>query len=86
MLKIACFALAAIFVGAAAAQYPVRPDPADPKVAVPSRPYESVFRDYRPYADPDVARWRYNLVIDSITSLPSRITSCSICRVSRPHR
>lgn len=34
-------------------------DPADPKqgaLAVPS--HAPVFRDYRPYADPEVGRWR----------------------------
>ena len=58
MLKTACFTLAAIVAGSTAAQIPARPDPADPKVAVPARPYESAFKDYRRYADPEVARWR----------------------------
>jgi hypothetical protein len=58
MLKTVCFALTAILAGSAAAQNSARPDPADPKVAVPARAYESVFKDYRPYADPEVARWR----------------------------
>ena len=58
MLKTICFTLAALFAGSAAAQNAAPPDPADPKAAVPLRPYESVFKDYRPYADPEVARWR----------------------------
>ncbi len=58
MLKTACFLLAGILAGNAAAQSPARPDAADPKVAVPARPYESAFKDYRPYVDPDVALWR----------------------------
>ena len=52
------FLLAAFIAGSAAAQAPARPDPADPKAAVSSRPYESAFEDYRPYVDPEVARWR----------------------------
>jgi hypothetical protein len=35
-----------------------RPDPADPRAAEQARPYESAFKDYRPYVDPDIARWR----------------------------
>ena len=35
-----------------------RPDPSDPKAAVKDRPYESAFKDYRPYREPEVARWR----------------------------
>jgi hypothetical protein len=58
MLRTTLFSLAACFAGNAAAQMPARPDPADPKAAVPARPYESAFKDYRPYADPEVARWR----------------------------
>jgi hypothetical protein len=58
MLKTTCIALAACFAGSAAAQSTARPDPADPKAATPARPYESSFKDYRPYVEPDVARWR----------------------------
>jgi len=58
MLKKICFMLAACVAGTAAAQTATRPDPADPKTAVPARPYESAFKDYRPYADPDVSGWR----------------------------
>jgi len=58
MSKIFCIALAVCAAGSAAAQTTARPDPADPKAAVPARAYESAFKDYRPYADPNVARWR----------------------------
>ena len=58
MLKTICFSLAACLAGSSAAQNPVRPDPADPKIAVPARPHESAFKDYRPYVDAEVARWR----------------------------
>jgi hypothetical protein len=58
MLKTTCIALAACFAGSATAQTAARPDPADPKAAAPARPYESSFKDYRPYVDPEVARWR----------------------------
>ena len=58
MLKTICFTLAACFAGSAAAQTTARTDPADPKAAAPARAYESAFKDYRPYADPEVARWR----------------------------
>ena len=50
--------LAACAVGSVSAQTAARPDPADPKAAVPARPYEPAFKDYRPYVDPEVARWR----------------------------
>lgn len=58
MFRTTCFALATCFAGSAAAQSPARPDPADPRASVPARPYESTFKDYRPYVDPDIARWR----------------------------
>jgi hypothetical protein len=58
MLKTIFFMLLAFVAGSAAAQATARPDPADPKAAVPARPYEQAFKDYRPYADPEVSRWR----------------------------
>ena len=58
MLKTVCFTLLAFFASSAAAQHLTRPDPADAKAAVTSRPYESAFKDYRPYVEPDIARWR----------------------------
>ena len=58
MHRTTLFALAACFAGSAAAQTATRPDPADPKAAIPTRAYESAFKDYRPYADPEIARWR----------------------------
>lgn len=58
MLKTICLMLTACVAGSAAAQTVVRPDPVDPKAAVPAHPYEPAFRDYRPYVDPDVAGWR----------------------------
>ncbi|MEO8144638.1 MAG: hypothetical protein ABI654_10525 [Betaproteobacteria bacterium] len=58
MLKTLCFTLSACIAGGVAAQSPSRTDSADPKAAVPSRPYESAFKDYRPYVDSEVGRWR----------------------------
>ena len=58
MLKTICLSLATCFAGSAAAQNPAQPDPADAKTSVPARPYESAFKDYRPYADAEVVRWR----------------------------
>ena len=58
MLKPLCFMLAACVAGSAAAQTAAPPDPADPKAAVPARPYEPAFKGYRPYVDPEVTRWR----------------------------
>lgn len=58
MLKTLCFTLAALTSGGAAAQESATPGPDDPKLAVPSRPSESAFKDYRPYDDPDLASWR----------------------------
>jgi len=42
----------------AAAQTAARSDPAEPKSAAPAPAYESAFKDYRPYVDPEIARWR----------------------------
>lgn len=58
MFRTTCFALAACFAGSAAAQNPARPDPADPKASAPVRPYVSAFEGYRPYNNPEIARWR----------------------------
>lgn len=52
------FALAACFAASAAAQHRARPGPADPEASAPARAYDSAFKDYRPYTDPDLARWR----------------------------
>ena len=58
MLKTICFTLFASIAGSAVAQNSARSDPANPKLVVPVRPYESVFTGYRPYVDAKVARWR----------------------------
>jgi len=58
MLRTICISLAACFAGSASAQHPVPPDSADPKASVPLRPYVSAFEGYRPYVDPEIARWR----------------------------
>ena len=58
MFRTTCFALAASFAGSAIGQAVVRPDPSDPKTSAPVRPYESAFQGYRPYTDPEIARWR----------------------------
>jgi len=54
---VAC-TLFACFAGAVAAQQNARPDPADPRASAPARAYDSAFKDYRTYSDPDLARWR----------------------------
>ena len=58
MTKTLGFFLAATLAASAAAQQAARPDPADPKAPGASRSHESAFKDYRPYADPAVGRWR----------------------------
>jgi len=58
MLRTTCFVLAASFAGSAIGQAAVRPDPSAPKASAPVRPYVSAFEGYRPYVDPDIARWR----------------------------
>ena len=58
MLRTTCLALALCFVGSATAQTAKRPDPAEPRAAAPAPSYESAFRDYRPYVDIEIARWR----------------------------
>lgn len=58
MHRTTLFALAACFVGSAAAQSAARPDVTDPKAPVPASQYESAFRGYRTYVDPEIAGWR----------------------------
>jgi|GEM_PF-2946932 len=58
MLKKTVFALAAAYAAGAAAQQAARPDPADPAAATKATVYEPALKDYRPYADPALARWR----------------------------
>jgi len=58
MLKTLCFTLVALTSGGAAAQESANPGPENPKLAVPSRPSESAFKEYRPYDDPELANWR----------------------------
>lgn len=58
MLRTICLVPLVCLAGSAAAQAPIRPDPAEPRAGAPERPYESAFKDYRPYVDPDLARWR----------------------------
>jgi len=57
MFRTTCLALALCFAVSVAAQT-ARPDPAEPKAAASAPSYDSVFRDYRPYVDPEIARWR----------------------------
>jgi hypothetical protein len=52
------FALAATIASSAAAQTPARPQAADLAARTAPPPYASAFKDYRPYADPEIARWR----------------------------
>ena len=58
MQKAKVFVLLACASGFAVAQAPARPDASDPKAPAPAQRYESAFKDYRPYVDPDIARWR----------------------------
>ena len=58
MQQIIAVVLAVSAAGSAVAQQTTRPDPADAKASVPAYRYESAFNDYRPYADPQAARWR----------------------------
>lgn len=58
MKKTVCFALAALLAASASAQQAAQPHPADPKAGGSMRPYESSLRDYRPYVEPEVGRWR----------------------------
>lgn len=58
MLKTICFLLAATITVGAAAQNAARPDPADSRAGIPALPYESALKDYRPFVEAEVARWR----------------------------
>jgi hypothetical protein len=58
MHKAVLFVLAVAGAGAAAAQQPQRPNPADPKANVPALEHRSVFEGYRRYAEPEVSGWR----------------------------
>src|SRR5687768_11641106 len=57
MFRTNCFALALCCAGTAAAQT-AAPPVAEPKAAAPLPAYDSAFKDYRPYVDPEIARWR----------------------------
>jgi hypothetical protein len=52
------FVAFAIAVASAAVAQPRRPDPADPAVKGPPPQYRSVFADYQPFSEPEVADWR----------------------------
>ena len=58
MHKAKVFVLLAYASGLAVAQTSVRTPASDPKAAAPAPSYESAFKDYRPYVDPEIARWR----------------------------
>jgi hypothetical protein len=58
MHKEMLFALGAICAGAAAAQPPAKPAPADPQARVPAVEYRSAFENYQRYAEPEVSGWR----------------------------
>ncbi len=58
MHKHVLFALAASTAGAAAAQGPLRPDPADSAAKVPAIEYRSVFEDYRADREQRPVPWR----------------------------
>jgi hypothetical protein len=48
----------ACFAGAVAAQQSARPDPANPSAGSQKPVYESAFSSYRPWTEPEFARWR----------------------------
>lgn len=52
------FALAAAFAAGAAAEQNAQPHPAEPTAAVKANAYESPLKDYRPWSEPELARWR----------------------------
>jgi hypothetical protein len=52
------YCAAALTPCAAIAQQSLKPDAADPNVAVPALIYESAFTGYAPYRDVKVAPWR----------------------------
>jgi hypothetical protein len=58
MKRTACLLAAALWAAGTAAQSPARPHPADARAEPAARPYESSFRDYRPYTEADAGRWR----------------------------
>ena len=57
MQTIVVVALAFFSTSAALAQTEARRDPSDPQAPVPAAEYRSVFTDYQPYRDPDIAKW-----------------------------
>jgi len=58
MQKIYAAMLCALYAGGAAAQDAPRPAPTGATKSGGAPAYESAFRDYRPYVDPELARWR----------------------------
>ncbi|MCX7960330.1 MAG: hypothetical protein N2653_01985 [Burkholderiales bacterium] len=58
MRRTIAFALAAAFAAGAAAREVARPHPADPAAGTKPPVHRSAFEDYRPYSEPELARWR----------------------------
>ncbi|MDW8468954.1 MAG: hypothetical protein RML56_08295 [Burkholderiales bacterium] len=58
MRRTIAFALAAAFAAGAAAREVARPHPADPAAGAKPPARTSAFEDYRPYSEPELARWR----------------------------
>ena len=56
--KILVVAMLAVAPLAAPAQQAQRSAPAEPRAANPTAEYRAAFEGYRPYADPEIARWR----------------------------
>lgn len=56
--NVSAVALLAAIAGSAHAQQPAPPDPAVPSVPVAKPAYQSVFTDYRPWAEGTPDRWR----------------------------
>ena len=58
MKKLLLYGLAASVAGCAAAPEQVRPEPADPRAAVPATSYRSAFEGYSAFREQEPADWR----------------------------
>lgn len=58
MYKILAMPLLALIAGSAVAQINPQQKPSGTRDSLPGVSYESAFTGYRPYVDPELARWR----------------------------
>lgn len=85
MPKKMLFALAAAFAAGAASEQTARPHPADPTADVKASAYESALKDYRPWSEPELARWReVNEEVRRLGGHPGHVPQSALPRGAAP--